>query len=144
MLDNIDVREGIMNLIKCLAWITFLLISGLLLELSREWHRYAFVRDVKTLHFLSVLMPVFIFTFLGVLLNSKRLINQFRSEGEWRLNIEKFLLLSLLPVLFIFFLELISRYMISLDKIDLSSLSVLALILFGYYLVQSLYKKRHE
>ncbi|MFD2511767.1 hypothetical protein ACFSUR_26575 [Halalkalibacter alkalisediminis] len=131
-----------MNFIKCLGWVTFLLISGWLLEVSRDWHDLARFSTSKILYSVSILIPIFVFTFLGMLLNIKHLIYQFRSEGRWHLNVNKFISLALLPTLIIFLLELALRSLIPLIKIDLSTMSVIALIILGYYLVQSVYRSR--
>lgn len=132
-----------MNLIKLLSWIAFLLILGGLLELSRNLHNHAFFMGSITLHFFSILIPVFIFTLFGILLNSKQLIKQYRSNGEWKINLSKFITLSLLPAVIVFFLNLFSLHIMPLDMIDLSTMSMITLILFGYYSIQSLYKSKY-
>lgn len=132
-----------MNLIKLLAWIAFLFILGGLLESSRGWHSHAFFTSSTTLHFISVLIPAFIFTLLGVLLNSNYFLQQYRADGQWRLNLSKFIMLSVFPAVIMFFLNLFSLYILPLEMIDLRTMSMITLILFGYYLTQSLYKRKY-
>ncbi|MCL7748409.1 hypothetical protein [Halalkalibacter alkaliphilus] len=133
-----------MHIINLIAWCIFLLITGLLLKLANGWYHTSFFSTSKTLDVFDVATPITIFILFGVLLASKHLIKQHRIYGEWKLQYSKFILLGILPVMLLLILDMtlnqVKAYTVA--TFDLYPISILVLIICGYYSTQSLYKER--
>ncbi|WP_332628828.1 hypothetical protein [Halalkalibacter flavus] len=129
-----------MHIINLIAWCIFLIITGLLLELTNGWYH---ITTSKTLDVFSVATPIAIFILFGVLLASKHLIKQHRIYGEWKIQYSKFILLGIFPVMLLLVLDItlnkVNAYTVA--KFDLYPLSILVLVICGYYSSQSLYKE---
>jgi hypothetical protein len=121
-------------LLTCFAWFLFFFISGLLLEAVMSWEKAAFFSNQTTLHLLSTSTPIFILIFFGVFLSGHHLIKQYRTEGKWQINLQKFNILCLFPVVIVMIIETF------VDLLHFRMISTFVFILFGYYLSQSLYK----
>ncbi|WP_332692795.1 hypothetical protein [Halalkalibacter lacteus] len=131
--------------LKFCAWFLFLFISGWLLGLSMAWKSTVFF-PTSPLHILSLVTPAFIQIIFGVLLASKHLITEFRTEGSWRINLEKFNILALLPLVIVMVIVIFYDQMstiVNLTNFQIYMISSFVLILFGYYSSHSLYKVKN-
>ncbi|MFC0471748.1 hypothetical protein ACFFHM_14900 [Halalkalibacter kiskunsagensis] len=133
-------------LLACFSWFLFLFVSGRLLEAASGWRRTAFFSSSTTLHILSIVTPVIILIFFGVLLSGRHLLRAYRTEGHWRINLPRFNILCLLPIVIVMliksFYDEIST-VVDIDRFDFQMITTFVLILFGYYFSQSLYKRKN-
>jgi hypothetical protein len=121
-------------LLTCFAWFLFLFISWWLLNATVSWEKTTFFSSSTILHLFSTGTPIFILIFFGVLLSGKHLIRQYRTDGTWKINLQRFNILCLFPVVIMMIIETF------VDLFHFRMISTFVFILFGYYLSQSLYK----
>ncbi len=99
-----------------------------ILEQSLGWRNTSFFPTTPYLHVLSIVTPIIVLVLFGIILG-KHLIKEIKTEGSWRVNFPKLIILGICPFLLVILLSLISLH---LDWLNLYMLENLVLILCGY------------
>ncbi len=111
-----------------------LIISHLLLPIDmqlRVMHRYTIgtVISMQLLHYL-----------LGALLGLEHLTGQFKKSGRFKFNLERFLIVGI-PA-FVLSIEYLELYYVRIGLTYTPIFLLFLRIVFGYYLVTSIYKQK--
>ncbi|KHF39991.1 hypothetical protein LQ50_11920 [Halalkalibacter okhensis] len=129
--------------IALLAWCIFFIVSNLLINLTNRLNLSLFISTSTISNVLSVVTLITIFILFGALLASPHLIKQYRIYGDWKLHLSKFIWLGISPVLLLLVLDMIKNEINAqiLVEFDIYPLSILLLVICGYYSSQCLYKE---